>query len=146
MSDHSANVRWTGNLPDGSGEVKAHSGSFSSTVRLKARTEGEIKGETTPEELIAGAHATCYTMMIEATLGKHKLSAERVETEATVSVHKVEGGLKITQSHLKVTAFGPAAGLDDATFQTIAQEAEAGCPVSNALRGNLEITVEALLG
>ena len=145
MSDHRAHVTWTGDLKEGSGEVRADSGAFASPVRLKTRVEQPTKGETTPEELIAGAHAICYSMMVQAMLGKAGHSVERLETEATVTVDKVDGGLKISRSALSVRAHGPSAGLDSAKFREVANDAEAGCPVSNALRGNVTIDLDARL-
>lgn len=146
MSEHRATVTWTGDLKSGGGDVKAATGAFASQVHLKSRIDGPTKGETTPEELIAGAHATCFSMMVEATLGKAGYTVQRLETEARVTVQPVGAGLKITKSALSVTAHGPSDGLSAAGFADIVKQADVGCPVSNAMRGNVEISVEARLG
>jgi osmotically inducible protein OsmC len=134
-------VEWTGTVMEGRGEAKAGSGAFSLPVTFPSRI-GEAGGRTSPEELMAAAHAACYAMALNGTLGRKGASADRTVVTATVSADKGEAGIKIMSSKLKVTAYG-LKGADAAQFAEIAKEAEGRCPVSNAYRGTLEITVEA---
>ena len=97
----------------------------------------------TPEELIAAAHAGCYSMALSAYLGSQKIESKRIETKAICTLEPIEGGFKIAKMHLTVT--GTVPGIDNARFQELAREAERTCPVSNALRGSLEIELEANL-
>jgi osmotically inducible protein OsmC len=103
---------------------------------------GEPEGRTSPEELMAASHAACYAMALNATLGRKNASAARTIVTATVTADKGEAGIKLTTSKLSVTAEG-LTGMDAAQFAETAREAEGKCPISNALRGNLQIEVEA---
>lgn len=136
-----ATVNWKGSILEGAGEAKAGSGAFSLPVTFPRRI-GEPEGVTSPEELIAAAHATCYAMVVTATLGRNKASMERSTVTCTVTGEKTDAGLKILSSALEIVAEG-VTGMDAATFATTATEAEKGCPVSNALRGSVAITVKA---
>ncbi len=134
-----ATTIWTGSLTEGSGTVSfssSHIGSF--PVNWKARSEGS-ESVTTPEELIAAAHASCFSMAFSNALTENGTPPESVNTSASVTF---KPGTGITGSHLNVHAVVP--GLDPERFQTIAAEAKAGCPVSQALSG-IEITLEATL-
>ena len=111
-------------------------------ITLKRRTEGG-RGTTSPEELIAAAHAACYSMALAAALSRNETPPERLEVSAEVSLDRVEGGLKITSVELSVR--GTVAGVDGAAFQELARTAEQSCPVSNALRGGVEIRLQAEL-
>ena len=134
-------VDWTGSVMDGKGQVKAGTGAFSLPVTFPARI-GEPAGKTSPEELMAAAHAACYAMALNATLGRKNASAARTVVTATVTADKSETGIKLTTSKLKVTAEG-LKGLDKSEFANVAREAEGKCPISNALRGTMQIDVEA---
>ena len=133
-------VDWSGSLMDGKGQVKAGTGAFTLPVTFPRRI-GEPEGSTSPEELIAAAHAACYAMALNATLGKKGGSASRTHVTATVTADKGESGIKIVSSKLKVVAEG-LQGVQQGDFAQIAKDAEKACPVSNALRA-LQIEVEA---
>jgi osmotically inducible protein OsmC len=133
-------VDWSGGLMDGKGQVKAGTGAFTLPVTFPRRV-GEPEGSTSPEELIAAAHAACYAMALNATLGKKGGSATRTHVSATVTADKGESGIKIVSSKLKVVAEG-LQGVQKSDFAQLARDAEKACPVSNALRA-LQIEVEA---
>ncbi len=126
---------------EGKGEAKAGTGAFTLPVTFPSRI-GDAAGKTSPEELMAAAHAACYAMALNATLGRKSASADRTVVTATMSADKGDAGITIVKSALTVTAFG-LKGLEASEFAAVAQEAEGRCPVSNAYRGTLEITVEA---
>jgi osmotically inducible protein OsmC len=134
-------VVWQGGLKDGKGDAKAGTGAFSLPVTFPSRVESP-NGRTSPEELIAAAHASCYAMALSATLGRQNASADRLDVTATVQADLGEGGIKIHTSRLRVKATG-LKGVDAAKFPDVAREAESKCPVSNALRGSLKIEVDA---
>jgi lipoyl-dependent peroxiredoxin len=134
-------VDWSGSIMEGKGEAKAGSGAFSLPVTFPSRI-GESGGRTSPEELMAAAHAACFAMALNATLGKKGASAERTHVTATVTADKGDAGIKIGSSKLKVVAYG-LKGISAAEFPEVAAAAEKGCPVSNAYRGSLEITLDA---
>ena len=134
-------VEWTGSVMEGKGEAKAGSGAFTLPVTFPSRI-GEPGGKTSPEELMAAAHAACYAMALNGALGRKPATADRTVIRATVSADKGEAGIKIMSSKLEVTAYG-LKGLDAAGFAELAKEAEGRCPVSNAYRGTMQITVEA---
>lgn len=133
-------VDWQGGIMDGNGTAKAGTGAFNLPVTFPRRI-GEPEGATSPEELIAASHGTCYAMVIAATLGRKGASAARTQVTCTVTGEKTDAGLKILSSKLHLTAEG-LQGIDAAGFTELAKQAEGGCPVSNALRGNLAIDVE----
>src|SRR6478672_11878961 len=135
-----ADVDWTGSVMEGHGETKAGTGAFSLPVTFPSRI-GEPQGRTSPEELMAASHAACYAMALNATLGRKNASAARTIVTATVSADKTESGIKLTSSKLKVVAEG-LQGIEPSQFAEVAKAAEAGCPISNALRGSLQIDVE----
>src|SRR5712691_4812019 len=134
-------VDWSGSVMEGHGEAKAGSGAFSLPVTFPSRI-GEAHGKTSPEELMAAAHAACYAMALNGALGRKQASADRTHITATVTADKGDTGIKIMSSALKVTAYG-LKGLDAQQFTEVAREAEGKCPVSNAYRGTMKITVEA---
>jgi osmotically inducible protein OsmC len=103
---------------------------------------GESAGKTSPEELMAAAHAACYAMALNGTLGRKSASADRTKVTATITADKGDAGIKILSSRLSVVAYG-LKGLDAAQFTEAAKEAEGRCPVSNAYRGTMEITLDA---
>jgi osmotically inducible protein OsmC len=135
-----ADAIWEGNLKEGSGSVKAATGAFSLPVTFPSRVE-DPHGRTSPEELIAAAHAACYAMALTATMGRKNVSARRLHVSAVVGA-EFANGIRIQTSHLAVTAEG-LQGMDLSAFAELAREAEGGCPVSNALRATLKIDVEA---
>jgi lipoyl-dependent peroxiredoxin len=139
--ERSVSVDWSGSVMEGKGEAKAGSGAFSLPVTFPSRV-GEPAGKTSPEELMAAAHAACYAMALNATLGRKGASADRTLVTATVSADRGDAGIKIGSSRLKVVAYG-LKGADAAQFPDIAKEAEGKCPVSNAYRGSLQITLDA---
>jgi len=134
-------VDWRGSVMEGKGEAKAGSGAFNLPVTFPSRV-GDAAGKTSPEELMAAAHAACYAMALNATLGRKSASADRTVVTATVTADKGDAGIKILSSKLSVTAYG-LKGADKAQFAEIAKEAEGRCPVSNAYRGSLQITLDA---
>ena len=126
---------------EGKGSVKAGTGAFTLPVTFPARI-GEPAGHTSPEELMAASHAACYAMALNATLGRKGGSAARTLITATVTADKSETGIKLVSSKLRATAEG-LQGVDKTQFTEIAREAEGKCPISNALRGTMQIEVEA---
>jgi osmotically inducible protein OsmC len=133
-------VDWAGGLMDGKGDVKAGTGAFTLPVTFPARV-GEPSGHTSPEELIAAAHAACFAMALNATVGRKGGSIARTHVTATVIADKGEAGIKLTNSNLKLVVEG-LQGIDKAQFAEVAKEAESKCPISNALRGSLQIGLE----
>lgn len=144
MATKRATAVWNGNLTEGSGTVSADSGVLTDVgVTWKARfDEGDPR--TSPEELIAAAHAACFAMALSNELNSAGFTAERLATSSTIKFGpKPEGGVKIHSSAITVQATVP--GISAAQFEQIAQGAKSGCPVSAALAGNVEITLDATL-
>jgi osmotically inducible protein OsmC len=139
-----ADVNWSGDLATGSGTVSASSsGAFSSLpVSWAARTEAP-GGMTSPEELIAAAHASCFAMAFSAGLGRAGTPPERLEVSAEVTFDKLDAGWRVVSSH--VTVRGVVPGISEADFQAAAEAAKDGCPVSQALTGNVALSVDATL-
>jgi lipoyl-dependent peroxiredoxin len=133
-------VEWDGGIMDGKGEVKAGSGAFALPVTFPARI-GEPAGHTSPEELIAAAHASCFAMALNATVGRKGGSIAKTRVTATVIADKGESGIKLTTSRLHVVVEG-LKGIEKEDFAGVAKQAELGCPISNALRGSLAIELE----
>jgi osmotically inducible protein OsmC len=128
---------------EGSGETALASGAAGPLpVTWASRTE-QASGKTSPEELIAAAHAACYSMAFANGLSKAGFTPTRLETDATASFEKVEAGWRLVRMALRV--HGEVPGIEEAAFLDQAIAAKEGCPVSNALKGNVEITVEATL-
>jgi lipoyl-dependent peroxiredoxin len=144
MAERQATAVWNGDLIHGSGEISSGTGVLSNQpVTWAARTE-DPQGMTSPEELIAAAHASCYAMALSHTLATDGHAPTSLEVTAKVGFGpNPDGGMKVTYSHLSV--HGKVPGLDQAGFADEAKKGEQGCPVSNALRNNVEITVEATL-
>jgi osmotically inducible protein OsmC len=135
-----ASAQWQGDLKTGKGAVSTESGvldqaPYSFTTRFE-----NGKG-TNPEELVAAAHAGCFTMALSAELGKGNLVADSLRTTATITLDKVEAGWTVTESHLEVVA--KIRGASDEAFQKAARAAETGCPISRLL--NTKITMDARL-
>ncbi len=136
-----ADVVWEGDLIHGSGTVKAESGVIPDLPVTWASRTQRSKGKTSPEELLAAAQAACFAMAFSNGLAKEGTPPTRLEVGATCSFEAVEGGFKITTMDLEVRGVVP--GLDSQRFETLAREQ--GCPVSNALKGNVDIRVRAQL-
>ena len=135
-------VDWSGPLKEGGkGVAQAGTGAFSLPVTFGRRI-GEPEGQTSPEELIAAAHAACYAMVINAAVGKMGGSIDKTHVTCTVTADLSEAGIKIQPSKLDLTVEG-LKGIDPAAFPQIAKDAEGKCPVSGALRGGLAISVDA---
>lgn len=135
-----ASAIWKGNLKEGKGTVSTESGVLSNNAySFSTRFENE-KG-TNPEELIGAAHAGCFSMALSAILGESGITPESIETEALVTVEKVPDGFAVTKVHLNVRGRIPNA--DEKTFQTAAQKAKEGCPISKLLKA--EISMDAQL-
>jgi lipoyl-dependent peroxiredoxin len=135
-----ASAEWRGDLKSGKGIVSTESGALAGKpYSFTTRFENE-KG-TNPEELIAAAHAGCFTMALSAELGKAGLVPEVLKTSATVTLDKLDGGWTVTESHLEVVGKIPGASAD--AFRAAAEAAEKGCPISRLL--NTKITMEAKL-
>ena len=134
-----ASVKWHGSIMEGGGELRAGTGAFAVPVSFPRRI-GDAEGTTSPEELIAASHATCYAMVIAGALGRANASTSKTTVTSTVVADKGEAGIKIVKSELFVVVEG-LTGMDAAAFDKMAKEAEGKCPVSNALRGSMEIHV-----
>ncbi len=142
MTTSSARATWEGRLRDGRGHFDANSGAFGGDYSFATRFENS-KG-TNPEELIAAAHAACLSMALSAGLEKAGTPATRITTTAACTVDKAGDGFKITTMKLQVR--GEVPGVDQAAFARAAEEAKEGCPVSNALKGNVKMELDARLG
>jgi lipoyl-dependent peroxiredoxin len=135
-----ATASWKGSLKDGSGTISAASGIFSN-VPYNTGGRFETGQGTSPEELIAAAHASCFSMALSAELGKLGVTPDALDAKATVTLEKLPSGWTVTASHLEVT--GKIPGNDKAKFQQAADAAKAGCPISRLLKA--EITLDAKL-
>ena len=140
MAKRTAEAKWNGNLKEGNGTMKFGSGAFEGAYSFASRFE-EGTG-TNPEELIGAAHAGCFSMAFSGALGKEDYKAESVATKATVHLVKSDAGFTISRIELDCEAQVP--GIDNDTFQEIAEGAKKGCPVSRALAG-VEIVLNARL-
>ena len=135
-----ASAVWQGGLKDGKGTISTDSGVLANT-QYSFSTRFEDGAGTNPEELIAAAHAGCFSMALSGQLGAAGLTAESINTTASVSLEKTDAGFAITKVHLDVTAKVP--GADQAAFEKATKNAKEGCPVSKVL--NAEITMDAKL-
>lgn len=138
--NRSVTTDWEGGLMDGNGVAKAATGAFSLPVTFANRI-GEPAGKTSPEELMAAAHAACFAMAMNGALGKRGGKAKKTHVTATVTADKTDAGIKIVSSKLKVVVEG-LEGMSPADFASFVKEADKGCPVSNAYRGTMQIEVE----
>lgn len=135
-----ASAQWKGGLKDGKGAVSTASGVLSNT-QYSFNTRFENGAGTNPEELIAAAHAGCFSMALSAELGKANITPQSVDTKCTVTFEKTDKGFTVTESHLEVKARIP--GDNKAAFDKAAADAKAGCPISRLL--NTKITMNATL-
>jgi osmotically inducible protein OsmC len=136
----SAKAVWKGGLKDGKGTISTESGVLSGTA-YDFRKRFETDPGTNPEELIAAAHASCFSMALSGQLGNAGMTADSIETQATVTFEKLDAGFTIIESHLETKVRVPNA--DKAAFETAVQNAKTGCPISRLL--NTKITLDAQL-
>lgn len=141
MTTSHATATWEGKLKEGKGTFKGMSGAFSGSFSFGTRFGGS-KGSN-PEELIAAALAGCFSMFLSGSLEKDGSPAARIETRASCTIDTVGGAPKVTRIELDVR--GRVPGIDQAKFEQSADHAKANCPVSKALQGNVEITLNAKL-
>jgi osmotically inducible protein OsmC len=141
MPKRKASARWEGSLQEGNGTMRLATGSYEGPYSFQSRFE-EGDG-TNPEELIAAAHAGCFSMALSLVLGNAGYEPEGIDTEATVQIDKVGDGFKITRIVLNTRARVP--GIDEEEFQKHAEAAKEGCPVSQALGAVETIDLEAQL-
>ena len=139
-----AEAVWTGSLTKGSGEVSlVTSGAAGPLPVTWASRTARSEGKTSPEELVAAAHASCYCMALSGILGDAGTPPEKLEVSATVTFSQIEGGWKVGTS--QITVEGTVPGIDEAAFKEAAEAAKDGCPISGALKGNVALSVEASL-
>lgn len=140
-----ATVSWSGDLATGKGNVSAaSSGAFKQLeVSWPRRSEPDANGITSPEELLAASHASCYAMALSAGLARAGTAAQSMNVSARVTFDRVGDGFKVTSSALEVS--GKVPNIDDAGFQKAAEAAKDGCPISQALKGNVDLSVKATL-
>ena len=141
MSVNSATAEWKGDLTQGAGHIKGRTHAIDADYSLKSRTEDT--NNTNPEELIAAAHAGCYTMMVTALLTGAKTPPESIKTVAKVHLDKIGEGFVITRIELETEAKVP--GIDEKTFLEVANNAKENCPVSKALAGVAKVDLKASL-
>lgn len=132
-------IDWTGNLMEGSGTAKAGTGAFTLPVAFGKRI-GESGGETSPEELIAGALGVCYTMVLANMIAKKGGQTSGLKVGCEVTADKSDAGIKVVTARLTPRVEG-LSGMTAGDFAATAQEAESKCPVANALRGNVAIEI-----
>ena len=139
-----ANVVWNGDLVNGSGMITyVSSGVFSRLPISWAARTSPHNGKTSPEELLAAAHAACFSMAFSSRLAKNGTPATSLDVRAEVTFDQVEAGWKVSKSVLKVK--GNVPGIDKATFDRLAEDAKDNCPISAAIRGNVDLSVEPTL-
>jgi osmotically inducible protein OsmC len=138
-----ASAIWNGSLKEGKGTISTESGALS-TARYSFSTRFESEHGTNPEELIAAAHAGCFTMALSAQLGNAGITPESLETTASVTLEKLEAGFTVTKVHLDVEARIP--GADDSALQKAAKAAEVGCPISRLLKAEITMTAKLVSG
>ena len=134
-----ASAVWNGSLKEGKGNISTDS-KVLSNAQYSFSTRFENGIGTNPEELIAAAHAGCFSMALSAQLGNAGITPESIETTAAVTLEKLEAGFTVTKVHLDVTAKIP--GADAAAFETAAQNAKAGCPISRLLKAEITMTAK----
>ena len=138
-----ASAVWKGSLKEGKGTISSDSGVLSNTPYSFSTRFENAKG-TNPEELIAAAHAGCFTMALSAQLGNAGMTPESLETTASLTLDKLEAGWTVTKIHLDVTARIP--GADKAAFDKAAENAKAGCPISRLLKAEITMTARLIGG
>ena len=139
-----ATATWSGDLPSGNGTVTAATtGIFRDQPTTWAARTTEPEGVTSPEELLAAAHASCFSMACSNVLAKAGTPPTRLDVEVAISADKKEAGWTVTKSEIRVRGIVPGATAE--SFAAAAAEAKDGCPISRALKGNVELSVEATL-
>lgn len=139
-----SHVVWTGDLATGNGKLTADSsGAYKELPVTWASRIEKSDGKTSPEELLASAHASCFAMALSHALGAAGKPPQKLEVTSTVTFDQVPGGFKVKSSELELK--GWVAGMDQAAFQKAAEGAKEGCPISGALKGNVEISLKATL-
>jgi osmotically inducible protein OsmC len=142
--ERTASAEWHGDLMSGSGTVSTQSGVVdNATVEWSSRAE-QADQNTSPEELIAAAHATCVSMALAHGLAQAGTPAQRLQSEATAKFENVDGGFRLTTMKLRIE--GQVEGVDEDEFRLAAQAAAENCPVSQALKGNVDVSLDASLG
>jgi lipoyl-dependent peroxiredoxin len=143
-ASRTATVTWTGTLAEGSGTVSAGTSELFTDLPVSWATRTESpNGQTSPEELLAAAHASCFSMALSGALARAGTPPDHVHVSATVTFDKVGDAWTVTRSELDVV--GTVPGLDEAGFDAAAQDAKDNCPVSRALAGNVELSVHSTL-
>jgi osmotically inducible protein OsmC len=140
-----AETEWHGSAAEGSGTLNLRTSGAGGPlpVSLASRVQEADRSQTNPEELIAGAHSTCFAMAFANVLSSQGNPPETLDVKARVTLDRVGEGFGITESELTITGVVP--GLDQAAFEAAAELAEQGCPVSNALRGNVDVVLKVTL-
>jgi len=141
--ERNAHTTWEGDLRSGSGRFDVGSGAITGQEVTFASRFEQPGGKTSPEELIAAAHATCFLMALAGGLALAGHAPTRLETDAVCTLEQTDAGFRITSMQLSVR--GEVEGLDEDAFRAAAQEAEEGCPITNALSDSIEISLEASL-
>jgi osmotically inducible protein OsmC len=142
--ERTAKAEWQGDLMGGSGNVSTESGVVQdATLKWSSRAEAADEN-TSPEELIAAAHAACVSMALAHGLAQAGTPAQKLESEATATFDQVDDGFRMTSMQLRIS--GQVDGLDEEGFRQAAEAAAENCPVSQALRGNVDVTLDADLG
>ena len=140
MTTRTASATWNGTLLEGRGEITTvESGAFGALPVSWPRRSEAHEGVTSPEELLAAAHAACFAMALSGAIARSGATAERLDVRATVTFEKVEAGWRVTKSDLVLAAKVP--GLDAAKLAELAEGAKSGCPISSALAGNVAISL-----
>jgi osmotically inducible protein OsmC len=142
-AERRARVTWTGTLAEGSGRLRVGSGAAPELPVTWASRTARSEGKTSPEELIAAAHASCFAMAFSHGLSEAGTPPHSLDVTATVTLAQTDDGFRVASSQLEVRGVVP--GLDQPAFQAAATAAKDGCPVSQALRGNVELSVAATL-
>ena len=140
-----ADVTWSGDLPSGKGAVSANSSGVFKQLEVSwpRRSEPDANGVTSPEELLAAAHASCFAMALSAGLARAGTPPQALNVSAAVTFDRVGDGFGVVSSTLEVR--GRVPNIDQAAFQQAAEAAKDGCPISKALKGNVEMSVKASL-
>jgi osmotically inducible protein OsmC len=145
-AERSAHAVWEGNLVEGHGQTSLTSSKAAGPLDVSwaARTEDVSGGKTSPEELIAAAHASCFSMALSHELAQGGATPKRIETDATATFGPAPGG-GFHMSSMALRVRGEVDGIDEDGFRTAAENAKNNCPVSQALKGNVELSVDAAL-
>ena len=144
LAERTADVKWNGTLADGSGAVQGGGGAIADVPVDWASSSGRAHGTTSPEELLAAAHASCYAMALTLLLARDGKKAEELDVKATCALE--ERGDWYTISSMELAITGRVPDLDAEAFEAAAREADEHCPISNALRDNVDIRLTATLG